>query len=63
MAMEGFFSRAFLKLHYMQEHPVLSLGPLRFSLFGKIQDQGQFAGNSIRSSSEITSEAFMLKES
>ncbi len=46
----------------MREHPVLSLGPLRFSLFGKIQDQGQFAGNSIISSSETTREAFMLKE-
>ena len=62
MAMEGFFSRAFLKLHYMREHPVLSLGPLKFSLFGKIQDEGQSAGNSNRSSSETTCEAFMLKE-
>jgi hypothetical protein len=62
MAMEGFFSRAFLKLHYMREHPVLSLGPLKFSLFGKIQDEGQSAGNSFRSSSETTCEAFMLKE-
>jgi hypothetical protein len=60
--MEG-FSRAFFKFHYMREHPVLSLGPLKFSLFGKIQDEGQFAGNSIRSSSETTCEAFMLKES
>jgi hypothetical protein len=66
MAMEGFFSRAFLKLHYMREHPVLSLDPLKFSLFGKIQDEGQSAGNSLfmqRSSSETTCEAFMLKES
>lgn len=63
MAMEGFLSRAFLKLHYMREHPVLSLGPLKFSLFGKIQDKGQLAGNSIRSSSETTCEAFILKES
>jgi hypothetical protein len=62
MAMEGFFSRAFLKLHYMREHPVSSLGPLKFSLFGKIQDEGQSAGNSLRSSSETTCEAFMLKE-
>jgi len=60
--MEG-FSRAFFKFHYMREHPVLSLGPLKFSLFGKIQDEGQSAGNSIRSSSETTCEAFMLKES
>jgi LAGLIDADG endonuclease/Proton-conducting membrane transporter len=63
MAMEGFFSRAFLKLNYMRGHPVFSLGPLKFSLFGKIQDEGQSAGNSIRSSSETTCEAFMLKES
>lgn len=47
----------------MREHPVFSLGPLKFSLFGKIQDEGQSAGNSIRSSSETTCEAFMLKES
>lgn len=65
MAMEGFSSssRAFPKLHYMREHPVLSFGPLKFSLFGKIQNEGQLAGNSNRSSSETTSEAFMLKES
>ena len=76
MAMEGFFSRAFLKLHYMREHPVLSFGPLKFSLFGKIQNEGQSAGNSShflssyniaeeeahRSSSETTCEAFVLKE-
>jgi len=47
----------------MREHPVLSFGPLKFSLIGKIQNEGQFAGNSNRSSSETTSEAFMLKES
>ena len=62
MAMEGFLSGAFLKLHYMREHPVLSLGPLRFSLFGKIQDEGQSAGNSKRSSSETTCEAFKLND-
>jgi hypothetical protein len=65
MAMEGFFSRAFLKLHYMREHPVLSLGPLKWNLFGKIQDEGQFAGNlfiSNISSSETTREVFILKD-
>jgi len=46
----------------MREHPVFSLGPLKFSLFGKIQYEGQSAGDSIRSSSETTCEAFMLKE-
>jgi len=63
MAMEGFLSRAFLKLHYMRGHPVKSLGPLKFSLFGKIQDEGQSAGNSIVSSSETTCEAFISKKS
>jgi hypothetical protein len=43
--MEGFLSRAFLKLHYMREHPVLNLGPLKYNLLGKIQDEGQPAGN------------------
>ena len=60
MAMEGLLERAFLKLHYMREHPVLSLGPLRYSLFGKIQDEGQSAGNLNRSSSETTCEVFKL---
>jgi len=46
MAMEGWCNRAFLKLHYMRESPVLSLGPLRrYFLLGKIQEQGQSAGN------------------
>ncbi len=46
MAMEGWCNRAFLKLHYMREDPVLSLGPLRrYFLLGKIQEQGQSAGN------------------
>ena len=45
----------------MREHPVKSLGPLKFSLFGKIQDEGQSAGNSIVSSSETTCEAFISK--
>jgi hypothetical protein len=65
MAMEGFLNWAFLKLHYMREHPVLSLGPLKFNLFGKIQDEGQFAGNLFNlnlSSSETTREAFILKD-
>lgn len=65
MAMEGFLSRAFLKFHYMREHPVLSLGPLKYTLFGKIQDEGQFAGNLFNSnwsSSETTRETFVLKD-
>nr|YP_009763312.1 LAGLIDADG endonuclease [Metarhizium rileyi]QIS49090.1 LAGLIDADG endonuclease [Metarhizium rileyi] len=55
-------NRAFLKLHYMREHPVLNLGPLRYNLFGKIQDEGQSAGNFNISSSETTREAFTLKD-
>ena len=46
MAMEGLFYRALLKFHYMREHPALIFGPLnRYLLLGKIQKQGQFAGN------------------
>lgn len=55
------FSRAFLKFHYMREYPILSLGPLRFNLFGKIPGEGQSAVNSNRSYSETTREAFVLK--
>ena len=72
MAMEGWCNRAFLKLHYMREHPALILGPLkRYFLLGKIQEQGQSAGNCITSqstltkdigSSETTREAFILKD-
>jgi hypothetical protein len=69
MAMEGWCNRAFLKLHYMREHPALILGPLkRYFLLGKIQEQGQSAGNFITckakdiGSSETTREAFILKD-
>jgi len=64
MAMEGFLSRAFLKLHYMREHPVLSFGPLKqYCLLGKIQNEGQSAGNlfNYTSSSETTREALILR--
>jgi hypothetical protein len=67
MAMEGWCNRAFLKLHYMREHPVLSLGPLnKYLLLGKIQEEGQSAGNfniceNDLSSSETTREVFMYK--
>ena len=49
----------------MREHPVLSLGPLKFNLLGKIPDEGQFAGNLFNlnlSSSETIREAFILKK-
>ena len=73
MAMEGWCNRAFLKLHYMREYPTLIFGPLnRYLLLGKIQEQGQSAGNLIKysnlglmqdlGSSETTREAFILKD-
>lgn len=72
MAMEGLLNRAFFKLHYMQGHPALSFGPLkRYFLLGKIQKQGQFAGNYFSSttkvetnsgSSETTREIYVLKD-
>lgn len=41
--------RAFLKLLCMQEHPILSIGPLKsYFLFGKIQYEGKPAGNMVR---------------
>ena len=61
----------------MQEHPVLSLDPLKYNLLGKIQDEGQLAGslfdsnirfsdiNSLElniSSSETTCEVYVLKD-
>jgi hypothetical protein len=64
MAMEGLFYWAFPKLHYMRGHPALILGPLkRFFLLGKIQEQGQSAGNlNINiGSSETTREVFIFK--
>jgi hypothetical protein len=67
MAMEGWCNWAFLKLHYMRGYPALILGPLkRYFLLGKIQEQGQSAGNFIinkndLSSSETTREVFMYK--
>ena len=72
MAMEGWCVRAFLKLYYMREHPVLILGPLkRYFLLGKIQEEGQPAGNFIsclfikteyKGSPETTREEFILKD-
>ena len=74
MAMEGWlYNRAFLKLHYMREHPALIFGPLkRYFLFGKIQKQGQSAGNFVniysnnkeninKGSSETKREVFIFK--
>jgi hypothetical protein len=47
MAMEG-LNRAFLKLHYMREHPVFIFwSTVYFVSFGKIQNEGQSAGNQV----------------
>ena len=46
MAMEGWCNRAFLKLHRMREYPILmSWSSIDIFNFGKIQEQGQSAGN------------------
>ena len=62
MAMEGFYKRAFLKLHYMREHPISYRykfwSSVYFVNFGKIQNEGQSAGNQKDlGSSETTCEA------
>ena len=64
MAMEG-LNRAFLKLHYMREHPVFILwSTVYFVSFGKIQNEGQSAGNRMNNlgSSETTREAITLDD-
>ena len=49
MAMEG-LNRAFLKLHYMREHPVFILWSTVYLVsFGKIHNEGQSAGNQMNS--------------
>jgi len=64
MAMEG-LNRAFLKLHYMREHPVFILwSTVYFVSFGKNQNEGQSAGNQMNNlgSSETTREAITLDD-
>jgi hypothetical protein len=64
MAMEG-LNRAFLKLHYMREHPVFIFwSTVYFVSFGKIQNEGQSAGNLVSNlgSSETTREAITLDD-
>lgn len=56
--------RAFLKLHCVQKYPVLSIGPPKsYFLLGKIQYEGQSAGNKTirQGSSETIREAYILK--
>jgi hypothetical protein len=65
MAMEGLLIRALLKLHYMREHPVLnSWSSVPLENFGKIQEEGQSAGNFVldKGSSETTCEAIKLND-
>jgi hypothetical protein len=67
MAMEGLLNRALFKLHYMREHPVLNSWSSVYSVdFGKIQEEGQSAGNSSKTaaggSSETTCEAIKLND-
>jgi hypothetical protein len=57
--------RAFLKLYYVREHPVLSIGPLKsYILLGKIQYKGKLARNMTfnHGSSETTREAYILED-
>ena len=65
MSVNSGLIRAFLKLHYVRKYPVLSIGPLKsYFLLGKIQYEGQSAGNMAysRGSSETTREAYILKD-
>jgi len=70
MAMEGWCNRAFLKLHYMRGYPALmSWSTINLFNLGKIQEQGQSAGNLLlenfsynNGSSETTREAFILND-
>lgn len=63
MAMEGLVTRAFLKLHYMREHPIILRSTSYFVAIGKILSIGQSAGNQLINtlgSSETTREAITL---
>jgi hypothetical protein len=63
MAMEGLVTRAFLKLHYMREHPIILRSTSYYVTIGKILSIGQSAGNQLINtlgSSETTREAITL---
>jgi hypothetical protein len=65
MAMEGLLNRALLKLYCMREHPdINSWSSVHLLNFGKIQEEGQFAGNlyTTKGSSETTCEAIKSKD-
>lgn len=54
-------NRALIKLHHMRGHPCKCFGPLkRYFLLGKIQSQGQSAGNNLDGFLETIREAFIL---
>jgi len=61
MAMEGFLSRALFKLHYMREYPVIISWSTVYLNYGKIQEEGQSAGNFL-GSSETTREEINIDE-
>lgn len=63
MAMEGLVKRAFLKLHYMREHPIILRSTSYYVTIGKILSIGQSAGNQLMNTlgfSETTREAITL---
>lgn len=66
MAMEGFLDRALVKLHYMREYPAFNpwSSVTASPNFGKIQEEGQSAGNFIlnKGSSETTCEAIKIND-
>lgn len=65
MAMEGLLNRALLKLHCMREHPdINSWSSVHLLNFGKIQEEGQSAGNLgiTKGSSETTCEAIKFND-
>jgi len=66
MAMEGFLDRALVKLHYMREYPAFNpwSSVTASPNFGKIQEEGQSAGNFIlnKGSSETTCEAIKVND-
>jgi len=63
--MEGLVKGAFLKLHYMREHPLILRSTSYFIAIGKILSIGQSAGNQLSDtlgSSETTREAITLND-
>jgi hypothetical protein len=63
--MEGLLNRALLKLYCMREHPDMnSWSSVHLLNFGKIQEEGQSAGNLgiTKGSSETTCEAIKLND-